>query len=139
MGATLTFAVMLTAALAALPGEGALFGAVVADVDTDRDGRISRAEYTSLDAMTDFDAMDTDRDGFATAAELGAWVKVTQPRPRERTRPDTPGFGALTASAVPSAGPPAAARGRGLAGWGLAAAGVIATGGLVAWYRRRAR
>ncbi len=71
-------------AFAALPTEPELFAAVLARIDLDHDGVLSRDEYLRVDGSTNFDAMDADRDGLVVTAELAAWVRVTQPRPMDR-------------------------------------------------------
>lgn len=49
-------------------------------LDTDRDGRVSAAEFTASPGKTrrEFDRIDRDRDGYATAAELSAYAKMKQ-------------------------------------------------------------
>lgn len=67
-----------------MPTEPELFAAVLGRIDLDHDGALTREEYLHVDGSTNFDAMDADRDGFVSVDELGAWVKVTQPRPMDR-------------------------------------------------------
>jgi len=71
-------------ALADVPSEPELFAALLARMDADGDGQLSRAEYTPFDGSSTFDDIDANRDVSISAAELGAWVKVTQPRPLDR-------------------------------------------------------
>lgn len=71
-------------AAAAMPTERELFAAVLARIDLDRDGALTREEYLHVDGSTNFDAMDADRDQSVSVDELAAWVKVTQPRPMDR-------------------------------------------------------
>ncbi len=89
-------------ALAALPTEAELFRSVLSHLDRDGDGSVSRAEYVSFDDAETFARIDVDGDRVATENELGDWVRVQQPRPVERSRPDTPGFARMAAPA-PSA------------------------------------
>ena len=157
---------LVALAMAGVPDEAALFGALLADLDADHDGRLSQAEYLRVDNVSEFPVIDADHDGYASAAELANWARVTQPRPRERMRPDTLGFAALgpasgggAADGAGSAGKAAAGGGgsngatggAGKAGaakaagsparrWALPVAGALGlagVGGLAAWWRRR--
>lgn len=64
----------------------ALAGPAIADedmlsmLDGDRDGRVSAAEFTASPGKTrrEFDRIDRDGDGYATAAELSAHAKAKQ-------------------------------------------------------------
>ncbi len=91
----------LFSALAALPTEEELFRAVVVRIDRDGNGSVSRGEYVRLDTTETFSRIDADQDGVATAGELADWARSQQPRPAERTRPDTPGFAPLTRQIPP--------------------------------------
>ncbi len=71
-------------ALAGMPTEAELFAAVLARIDQNGDGHLSREEYTRVDASPTFDAIDADRDDAVSASELGVWVTVTQPRAEDR-------------------------------------------------------
>ncbi len=115
-------------ALSAVPSEQDLFAALLARMDADGDGELSRAEYTPFDGSSTFDDIDADRDGSVSAAELGAWVKVTQPRPLDRpprtvaaiaSGEGTPSFASLSATPpVAAAGsPPSATDGSTSARW----------------------
>jgi len=148
---------LVALALAGVPHEAALFGALLADLDADHDGRLSQAEYLRVDGVSEFPVIDADHDGYATAGELADWARVTQPRPRERLRPDTLGFAVLGATSggaaqVASGGAKATAAGGGATGtakpgaraparaWPLSVAvvlGLLGVGGAAVWWRRR--
>jgi Ca2+-binding EF-hand superfamily protein len=63
----------------------------VARIDTDHDGRISRAEFLA-DARAQFARMDLDQDGFITADELSTYrdpfLPHEEPAPLRRPRPE---------------------------------------------------
>ena len=110
--------------LAALPTEDEVFGGAMARFDRDGDGAISPAEYALVaDGTTPFSALDADADGRVVVSEFTAWVKVTEPRPRDgQDRPAE-----VPAPRPSSGGADAWAWGTGLA-MALAAIGVIALG-----------
>ena len=84
----------------ALPPEAALFAAVLDRGDINHDGTLSAAEYDAVDPAGEFAAVDADHDARVTPAELAEFVKHTQPRPPDRQRADSPGFGPAPAAAV---------------------------------------
>jgi hypothetical protein len=95
----------------ALPSESDVFAALLARLDTDRNGRLSAAEYARVDEVTPFSALDHDADGEVDVDELAAFVKVTPPR-RGGRRPGDGGRrggggggGPATPVAAGSAGP----------------------------------
>lgn len=59
----------------------AVFQRLLDPIDVDGNGTIDAAEYARVDEVGPFSAVDTDGDGAVTVAELGQWVRVTQPRP----------------------------------------------------------
>ncbi len=118
---------LVALAMAGVPDEAALFGALLADLDADHDGRLSQAEYLRVDNVSEFPVIDADHDGYASAAELANWARVTQPRPRERMRPDTLGFAALGPASGGGAADGAGSAGK--AADGAGSAGKAAAGG----------
>ena len=76
----------------------AVFQRLLMQIDADGNGTIDAAEYARVDEVGPFSEVDIDGDDAVTVAELGQWVRVTQPRP------DT--HGARPAQALLSGSPP---------------------------------
>jgi hypothetical protein len=71
-----TTATSATPATPATPASGASPKAVNwSDLDTDKDGKLSRSETASIKSLTDaFDSADTDKDGTLTTDEYKAYL-----------------------------------------------------------------
>ncbi len=88
---SLLLSLLVGGASAAVTTEAEVFARVLARMDGDHDGRLSAAEYEVFDPGGAFGRMDADADGSVTPAELGAWFKLTTPRPdTPRPPPGTP-------------------------------------------------
>lgn len=122
MARVIVLLLLPTLALAAVPSEPELFAALLARMDADGDGQLRRAEYTPFDGSSTFDDIDANRDASISASELGAWVKVTQPRPLDRpprtiaaiaSGEGAPSFASLPMGPPTSASPTSASGGAG--------------------------
>ncbi len=98
---------IVATALADLPSADAVHRGVLARMDANGDGALSVEEYGRYDMPSNFDRIDADHDGRATAAELGAWVAATPPRPNPGP---PPGAGARPGDAGPPEAQPPAVR-----------------------------
>lgn len=68
----------------AFPDAKALYTELMARVDTDRDGRMSQAEYAAVSRQDEpFASLDTNQDGQVDVAELQKAVESTDPGYRE--------------------------------------------------------
>jgi Ca2+-binding EF-hand superfamily protein len=67
----------------AMPAMKAQLDKLIADADADRDGRVTRAEFTQA-PITLFDLADSNHDGFVDQAELAAFRTRMQSQSRQR-------------------------------------------------------
>jgi len=73
---------------------------VFAKLDTDKDGRISKAEAAKGPKMAKaFDHVDADHDGFVSRAEMSAAVERRMQRQQQKKQPPAPGSQAPGAQA----------------------------------------